>query len=159
MTDVDPPFQLAAMAPRRRPRWLVPLLAGLAVVVLAAGAVVAYAATREDPARPGTAPATSAASVVLLSEHDACVRLNPLLRRSSEMYAAFTKDGVTPTGAESEALHADLRAVRKVAPADMGSDIDQVIKGVVLLSAGGKGVDFQDWQNAGLSLATRCFGA
>jgi hypothetical protein len=160
VTDVDAPdapFQLADMAPRPRRRWLLPLLVALGAVVLTGG-VVAFVATRsgEPPAPPAAAAATSAA---LLSENDACVKLNPLLRRSSDMYAAYVKDMTTPSTDEASALRAELREVQKVAPADMSPDIGQVMKGVILLPGGGAGINFEDWQNAGVSLAKRCFGA
>jgi hypothetical protein len=160
VTDVDAPdapFQLADMAPRPRRRWLLPLLVALGAVVLTGG-VVAFVATRsgEPPAPPAAVAATSAA---LLSENDACVQLNPLLLEASYVYSAFAKTEAVPSTADARRIADGLRAIKKVASADMGPDIDQIVKGVVLLPAGGAGIDFEDWQNAGISLSTRCAGA
>jgi hypothetical protein len=153
----DTPFRLGDVTPRRR-RWLFPLIACAAVAALIGAGIAAYAITQEEPPA-ATVAAPAATSAAALDEHAACVKLNPLLLRASEMYAAFVKDGTTPRADEASALRGQLREIQKVAPADMSADIGQVMKGVVLLPRGGSGIDFQDWQNAGLSLSTRCAGA
>lgn len=108
---------------------------------------------------PVAAPsATPSASAVQLTEHDTCLRLNPPLRRASEMYAAYMRDGTTPTRDEASSLRAELREVQKVAYHDMSPHIGQVMKGVILLPAGGAGINFEDWQYAGYTLAKRCAG-
>lgn len=155
MTDLDAPFQLADMAPRRRRRWLLPLLVALAAVVLT-GAVAAFALTRDSES--ATPQAMASPSVALLSERDACLQLNPLLLEASEMYAAFVKSNDFPKTDDARRVTDGMRALRKVAPADMGPDIDQIVKGLVLLPGGGGGIDFEDWQQAGLNLSTRCLG-
>lgn len=159
VTDVDTPdapLRLADMAPRRRAPVLLLLLLAAALI---AGGTVAFVATRgETPAAHAepSSPPTSAA--VLLTEHDTCLRLNPPLRRASEMYAAYVKDGTTPTRDEASSLRAELREVQKVAYPDMSPHIGQVMKGVSLLPAGGAGINFQDWQYAESNLAKRCLG-
>lgn len=162
VTDVDTPdapFRLAEMAPRRKPPAVALLL--LAAVLVGGGAV-AFAATRDKTSPTGGGPTASVAtseSLVLLSENDACVQLNPLLLESSEIYAAYVKSDDVPKTDVARRLADELRAIRKVAPADMGPDIGQIVKGLVLLPGGGAGVNFEDWQNAGLRLTGRCIGA
>lgn len=162
VTDVDTPdapFQLADMAPRRR----LPVIALLLLAaVLVGGGVVLFAATRGKTSPAGGGPSASASaseSLALLSENDACVQLNPLLLQSSEIYSAYVKSDDVPTTDVARRLADELRAVRKVAPADMGPDIGQIVKGLVLLPGGGAGVNFEDWQNSGLRLTGRCIGA
>lgn len=120
---------------------------------------MAYAAAADKPAPANAASSGSPTSAAaLLTEHDTCLRLNPPLRRASEMYTAYMKDGTTPTRDEASSLRAELREVQKVAYPDMSPHIGQVMKGVSLLPAGGAGINFQDWQYAGDNLARRCFG-
>jgi hypothetical protein len=153
----DTPFRLADMTPRKRRPWLIPLLAGLAVAVLAAGGLAAYAAATDTS--PQALPSAVVSSPVLLSEYEACARLNPLLVKASEIYAAFVKSNEWPKSEDARRIADAMREIRKVAPPDMGPDIGQIVKGLVLLPGGGAGIDFQDWQNAGLNLSTRCLGA
>lgn len=153
MTDTH--FRLADMSQRRR--WLIPLV--LVIAAFIGGGVVAYAATSGETPTVRAEPSTSATSAAaLLTEHDTCERLNPPLRRASEMYMAYMRDGTTPTTADAAALRAELREVQKVAYADMSPHIGQVMKGVSLLPAGGAGINFQDWEYAGHVLTTRCAG-
>lgn len=160
MTDVDTPdapFHLADMAPRRRRRWLVPLIVGVALA--GSGGIVAFATAGNTDTPAGAASAAPSPPAVLLSENDACVQLKPLLLEASEIYAAFIKSDDLPKTEDARRIADGMRAIRKVAPTDMGPDIGQIVKGLVLLPAGGAGIDFEDWQNAGISLSTRCLGA
>lgn len=162
VTDVDTPdapFQLADMARRRRAPVITLLLIA---ALLVGGGVVAFAATRGKTSPDGAAPSVSASPsepLVLLSENDACIRLNPLLLEASEIYAAFVNSNEWPKSEDARRIADAMREIRKVAPPDMGPDIGQIVKGLVLLPGGGGGINFQDWQNAGLSLSARCLGA
>lgn len=137
---------------------LVPLLIAAA---LFGGGAVAVAATRSGPPSASAAATTSPTTSppVLLSENDACVQLNPLLLQASEIYAAFMKSDDVPKTEDARRLADQLRAIRKIAPEDMGPDIGQIVKGLVLLPAGGAGINFEDWQQAGINLHKRCIGA
>lgn len=116
VTDVDT-FRLADMAPRRRPRWIVPLLVALAAIALTGG-VAAFALSGDD----GETPPVAATSAALLTDKQACDRAFPLMQRVTDLLVTWTGSD-PPSRQLLGQLRQDLAELINASPQPLRTDL------------------------------------